>query len=156
MASAAGEMAHAALRRVGRRLDEEAEAKSAHADEDSLGVGMSAFITALVCGFLLYLAMLFILQVAFQVGFVAIFLSSVARGFTGIYLRRSLSVHRSALPARIHLCLSPPAVLFNIRHPPTAKALRREQISIRNMDDKRDVRYKKRRREGLPEDFFLK
>ena len=119
MASAAGEMAHAALRRVGRRLDEEAEAKSAHADEDSLGVGMSAFITALVCGFLLYLAMLFILQVAFQVGFVAIFLSSVARGLRGFTFDDPFpSTAPRSLPASIFASPPPPFYLTSAIHQP--------------------------------------
>ena len=68
-------------------------------DEDTLGVGASAFITAMICGFFLYVAMLFILQVAYQ-------------------------------------------------------EWRREQISIRNKDDNREVRYKRRKREGVPDDFF--
>jgi|AntAceMinimDraft_5_1070358.scaffolds.fasta_scaffold47480_2 hypothetical protein len=37
-----------------------------------------------------------------------------------------------------------------------AHATRRmQEIAIRNDDDGRDVRYKRRKREGLPDDFFL-
>jgi len=43
-------------------------------------------------------------------------------------------------------------VLLTLAH----NARRAEEIAIRNDDDARDVRYKRRKREGLPDDFFLK
>jgi len=43
-------------------------------------------------------------------------------------------------------------VLLTLAH----NSRRAEEIGIRNDDDARDVRYKRRKREGLPDDFFLK
>ena len=123
--------------------------------EDQLGAGFASFLATLLLAALLYAIMLGLLTVTVQRSHTHDLLQAappvvspladfdgVAEAASGTSPRRLDGLHG------VH---APHSTGEQVAH-----AVRNnEEIVIRNDDDARDVRYKRRKREGLPDDFFL-